>query len=309
MLDMECPWSEPVSEVHAAHYGGCVEFPSAVNGSTGDWAEFLVFGGRDVTLYADEASWMDCNTTGSTTILEPVSKGGRDVMITFNQAGKYYLGSNGSCADGLKVIFSIEGETTNETNALSWADENVFAPDIAANATAGHEAFGKGVYHDRQYDAQLHTACEDDVCLDRNASRGSCYYAGEDFHIGHAVFCDVTEVECCGYVNCSSAEQGNRGKFQNGTSHDYYWYAPGFISGQSGCCHCAASCDFAAQDAAKAESGNEDACEYRDVSSPECQRAPSPWSLEYDTIGYLKCPFPEGTSFSDATVRETVSDE
>ena len=50
---------------------------------------------------------------------------------------------------------------------------------------------------------------------------GSCYDSAT-----HIVSCNVPDVDC-----------------------DGYWYAPGYMSDYSGCCHCECSCDHAAETA------------------------------------------------------------
>ena len=77
--------------------------------------------------------------------------------------------------------------------------------------------------------------CEDQY-YDESQSDGSCYDPTT-----HQVTCDVGHAACDG---------------------DYrYWYAPGYISAWSGCCHCDASCDHAL------ESGAD--CSYYDQESSE----------------------------------------
>ena len=50
---------------------------------------------------------------------------------------------------------------------------------------------------------------------------GSCYDSAT-----HIVSCNVPDIDC-----------------------DGYWYAPGYMSDYSGCCHCECSCDHAAETA------------------------------------------------------------
>mgnify|MGYP001445440828 CR=1 FL=1 len=122
--------------------------------------------------------------------------------------------------------------------------------------------------------------------------------------MGHFVLCDVVEVECCGYIGCSNDE--NRGKFPNGTSHVYYWYAPGYRSSRSNCCHCAAGCNIEESMELRAEDGTEGQCAYRDVSTPDCARATDIDTFESDSIGFLTCEIPEGMTLADAFVRDTA---
>jgi hypothetical protein len=65
---------------------------------------------------------------------------------------------------------------------------------------------------------QYHDGAE--PCVDVGGSAGSCYNAKGD----HSVECNVAEMDCAGS-----------------------FYAPGFVSGMSGCCHCKASCPTAKQ--------------------------------------------------------------
>ncbi|MBT26831.1 MAG: hypothetical protein CML60_10625, partial [Rhodobacteraceae bacterium] len=118
----------------------------------------------------------------------------------------------------------------------------------------------------------------------------------EDFDIGHAIFCDVSEVECCGYMGC--AESDNRGKYVDGTGHSYYHYATGKVS-SSGCCHCLAGCDH---DLETKDVEAEGECTYYDVTNTECQRGPLE-STDSDTVGMLKCGT-NGFAFEDGFVRE-----
>ncbi len=207
--------------------------------------------------------------------------------MTFQVPGTYYLSTSkeGACAAGQKLEVIIKGAKKAETNPTSSA--LIFAPAWHANPGEDDDftAFGKGIFHEKAYDDDLHTTCEADYCLDREESRGSCYYSGEDFHIGHAIFCDVSEVECCGYQGCSVGD--NRGKLVNGTSHGYFYYAPGYKSGGN-CCHCFASCDTTSEIHSAATDGQ---CKYRDVTSKlnDCQRDPDRESMEKTTIGFLSC--------------------
>jgi len=186
-------------------------------------------------------------------------------------------------AGPLKVAIEVTGDSKGPNH---FSDTRFEAHD-ACKTDGPEEDHGKCVYWERADDLALHAACppEAEWCLDFDESRGSCYYSLEDFHIGHAVFCDVSEIECCGYADCGSSE--NRGKFQNGTESGHYWYAPGYVSGMSGCCHCHESCDFSAETATDPTT-----CTYFDVTSSSCQRNPDIDSVNRDTIGYLKCPVP-----------------
>jgi hypothetical protein len=84
--------------------------------------------------------------------------------------------------------------------------------------------------------------CTKPVCYDSHTSRGSCYDAHQDQSFDHAIACDVSEEECCGYEGCGDGDAGNRGKWPNGTVHGFYWYPPGYVgyvSSSESCCHCA----------------------------------------------------------------------
>lgn len=295
---------------------GCEAFPEQINATTGQHIEVVLNAGETITRLVDAEAFGSCNMTGATELIAAPAKGAHDAVYTFNKADTYYLTSAGMggwsgphCAGGLKVKIVVTG-ADNGDNAGS--STGIFAPMAHANPglDADFEPFGKGVYHDRQYDEDLHLACETDAdgfCLDRSESVGSCYYGGEDFHVGHAVFCDVTEVECCGYIGCSAGE--NRGKFANGTSHSYYWYAPGYRSSRDNCCHCAASCDITESDRLRAAAGTEGMCTYYDVTTPDCQRATDMDSIESTTIGFLKCAMPESKTVANAFVREDNQDK
>jgi len=73
---------------------------------------------------------------------------------------------------------------------------------------ATDKTYGKDIYYDKVNEHGLLSKCTHEYCLDRKTSRGSCYYMGPDTqikpYIGHAVFCDVSEEECCGYLGCSA---------------------------------------------------------------------------------------------------------
>ena len=157
--------------------------------------------------------------------------------------------------------------------------------------------FGKDIYYDKVNEQGLLTSCTHDYCLDRKTSRGSCYYMGRHAqvnpYVGHSVFCDVSEEECCGYVGCSSND-------------GYYWYAAGWVSkahstGLATCCHCMASCDHSKE--------QEEACSYYDVTTSDCQRNSTHDSA--DTIGDVKmfgrhtCEVPNNIRESDMYVRYT----
>ena len=298
----------------------CYAYPKNVTANTGSVLELVISAGSDVQDLKSKTAYDACNMTGATELVAMRSKGAvryldsqlprnrtienvtfqlltsptsafnanlqQNFKMTFEVPGTYYLSTSkdGACAAGQKLEVIIKGAKKAETNQPSSAV--IFAPTWHANPGEDDDftAFGKGVFHEKAYDDELHTTCEADYCLDREESRGSCYYAGEDFHIGHAVFCDVSEVECCGYQGCS--DKSNRGKFSNGTSHGYYHYAAGYKSG--GCCHCMASCNLETENHTSAIGGQ---CKYRDVNSKvnDCQRDPDRDSMEANTIGFLTC--------------------
>lgn len=203
------------------------------------------------------------------------------------------------------------------------AEVKNYAPDhTKPHDGADWKAFGKGVYYQRALDHKLHEKCEsDEYCLDFPKSQGSCYFAGEDEHIGHAVFCDVTEEQCCGWVGCSKGWYNEtsgkymRGRFANGTVHMYYFYQPGYMSSVSyrdpskgKCCHCKASCDHSAE---TAEAGT---CEYRDVTTKDCQRDETTPTSAFETDqsantkspGFLKCLLPASKRSAIPMVREII---
>ena len=74
-----------------------------------------------------------------------------------------------------------------------------------------------------------------DTDHDDSVSAGSCY----DMAAGHTVTCDVMEAMC---------------------TSPSMWYSPGYVGG-SGCCHCAASCDHAAETGADCEAQYNDAAD------------------------------------------------
>jgi len=264
--------------------------------------EMVVNSGMDVIALPDEAAFEACDTSSATTLHTARSWGAVNFRYTINIPGTYYLSSNveGNCAAGQKLKVIVEGSKLGDQNGQ--VAEVIFAP--AAHANPGNDddftAFGKGVFHTKAYDDELHTPCKSGTCLDRKESRGSCYYSGEDFHIGHAVFCDVSEEECCGYFGCSSRD--NRAKFLNGTAHGYYWYAPGYLS-RGACCHCLAGCDRSKENETLASGG---VCKYRDITSDDCQRNEKKDDMSYDSVGFLSCPFAAAKSIADTIVREKV---
>jgi len=296
-IDLPCPWRVP------GPYG-CESIPTNTTGVTGEIFEVVLSGNDDVWRVMDATKYDGCDMSGAEE-LTPATKKSQMFRFQINLPGTYLLTSSksDSCANGLKYPLSITGASRGD-NVIS--SENMYAPDhTSPGPNDDWTAFGKGVFHQKAYDDELHTPCvsSDAFCLDRRESRGSCYYSLEDFHIGHAIFCDVSEVECCGYQGCSNEATDDkpsyRGKFSNGTSHGYYFYGPGYTSGRGDeCCHCYASCDV---------SSAASTCTYRDVTHSTCQRAEDRDSLEENTIGFLSCALPDGMTATDATIREEVA--
>merc|ERR1711865_631574 len=196
------------------------------------------------------------------------------------------------------------------------------APDEAWNPPEGaaYQPHGMGIYHYRAHDMALHHMCEvtdeNGFCLDFKQSRGSCYYAGSDPHIGHAIYCDVSEVECCGYENCASKEDDNRGKKPDGEKHNYYYYAAGYMSedrssGKNLCCHCMAGCEMDQEGPENVFTRADPpelvgVCTYYDVSHKDCQRSDTgsdsrdnpdkeSYSDDPNAIGFLRCSLPGAT--------------
>jgi hypothetical protein len=154
------------------------------------------------------------------------------------------------------------------------------------------QRFGKYYFVEKSEVFTLHP-CEKEVCFDAPASRGSCYLSHAGEYFGHAIACDISEVECCGWAGCGGdGDYKKMGKWPNGTSHGYYWFAPGYKSRQSGCCHCAASCPNTALNCTDG---------YWDVTTRDCQRRAE---LGYATsYGYLRCKVPgqaQGTGFKES---------
>merc|ERR1711990_767188 len=239
-VPFDSSWCTPTGGTPSRY--SCSAYPKNVTANTGSVLELVISAGSDVQDLKTKTAYDACDMTGATELVAMRSKGSQDFKMTFQVPGTYYLSTSkeGACAAGQKLEVIIKGAKKAETNPTSSA--LIFAPAWHANPGEDDDftAFGKGIFHEKAYDDDLHTTCEADYCLDREESRGSCYYSGEDFHIGRAIFCDVSEVECCGYQGCSVGD--NRGKLVNGTSHGYFYYAPGYKSGGN-CCHCFAGTD------------------------------------------------------------------
>jgi len=345
-LGSGCGWN-PGGGYYNTPLGGssCTEFNHVLDGTTGDTLGPLQISYDDVVMMAMDdttsgcydttthacsyggteadctGSWTDsclefnydqCVMDGHST-LAPYAEKAHTFTMTFNKPGSYHLTSSadGECAAGLKLDITITGDDLGE-NKIDVEPHYADNHEEHANPGDGDdwEAFGKDVYHDKAYDNLLHSVCESDtICVDYEVSLGSCYFAGEDFDVGHAVFCDVSEVECCGYMGCAADD--NRGKYTDGTSHSYYHYVTGYVSGSSGCCHCFAGCDH---DLETRDLDADGQCTYLDVTLPVgsesapdgCNRGPMD-STEMDTIGYLKCGT-DGFTLEEAMFRELPGD-
>jgi len=312
-LDVGCSWTKPTfdeegGETELSYEGGgygCNGFRHGVTGKVGDWVKFMAQDNDIVQLHpnADHT----CDLTGATKLDEGTTKGVLAFTYEFGTAGTYHFTTTtaGACEAGQKFSVVIDESVANTAAGNVDHSYMMMAPDHThmPGPDDDFEAFGKGVYHDRAYAHDLHTPCNSETfCVDRPVSRGSCYYAGEDFQIGHAVICDVPEVECCGYTGCTA--RANRGKYLDGTtqthsfhlgltqSHSYYWYPPGYLSGGK-CCHCMASCDLLSQ--------HTETCKYRDVTTKDCQRTEDPMSFEEDQIGHQMCAVPGSTDATQDT--------
>jgi hypothetical protein len=290
-------------------YGPAGFCPSNQNltASTGDYLEFTVGAGDDVISFDTSATAYDnCDLGNVQTLVDNTKHSVAGYMIfkmVFNKPGTYYLSSSVTtlCASGVKMKITVSG---TDKGANEFTAFKSFAPSATANPGDDDDfvAFGKGVYHKRAMDHDLTSECSSAYCLDKKVSRGSCYYSGADFHFGHgAILCDVSEEECCGYIGCKGKYKGedtdstNRGKFQNGTYHNYYWYPPSDVD-TGGCCRCFGGCDRSKENSTKAPGG---VCTYRDITSKktatteECQRNVNYDVLDSKSIAYLECPVPD----------------
>jgi len=122
----------------------------------------------------------------------------------------YYDENAGSCKN------AVTGKVTCDVKASQCASPNTWS---AAGALDSDGC----CFCDESCDHSLETGtdCDKGPYADISQSDGSCYAYGG----GSKVYCDVGKHEC---VALSSS---------------YFWYAPGYMSGMSGCCHCDASCD------------------------------------------------------------------
>jgi len=297
-IDLGCPWTIPRG--NSRWSTGCTAFPTNVTGDTGDMLEIAVMYGYKVVMLPDQAAFDACDFSQEVVLTDGLEgyKGQEILTLTINTPGTYYLASNYThCAepgmqyDGVTPAgpLKVAVEVTGDSKGPNSFTVTMFEAHDACKTDGPEEDHGKCVYWERTHDLDLHAPCPESAgwCKDFSESRGSCYYSLEDFHIGHAVFCDVSEIECCGYPDCSSRDLGNRGKFQNGTTSGHYWYPPGYVSGMGGCCHCHSSCDHSLE-----TKEDPSMCTYYDVTSTSCQRNPDFESAGYDTIGFLKCSVP-----------------
>ena len=149
---------------------------------------------------------------------------------------KGHVGSDGCCLCDSNCDHSLE---TADPKTCNYADANAggcysvsthtITCDVAETTCTGsggyfYAANSKGsdgcCFCDEGCDhsAETGTDCQLKGYADESQSDGSCYDPTT-----HQVTCDVGHAACDG---------------------DYrYWFAPGYISAWSGCCHCDASCD------------------------------------------------------------------
>jgi len=262
------------------------EWEEEYTGTTGEILKVVIAADFDIVAVPSQFALQNCEMSGATTL---VGKRSKAVLarVRFDNPGTYYLTStngSGGCQTGLRMKLVISGEKvagSDDTNPASV--EYMYAPDHSKPGSEDDfQAFGKGVWYHRAHDVALNKACEAETyCLDRPApSKGSCYYQSEDYHIGWNTFCDVGEVECCGFEGC-----GKRDGYHKEPStdfHGYFWFPPGH-TGPSGCCYCMAGCDMSKQDIG--------GCAYHDVTERNCQRS-EPDGLGYGAIGGLTCKIP-----------------
>ena len=260
------------------------EWDEEYTGKTGDIFKAIVSKNFDIVSVPTIFALQECEMGEAVTLVGKRTKAVQ-ARIRFDNPGTYYLtSSNGQCNQGLQMKLVISGDKVpGSTDKNPATVEYMYAPDHANPGTEDDfQAFGKGVWYDRAHNPKLNSKCEAETyCLDAPApSRGSCYYQAEDFHVGFNTYCDVGEVECCGYEGC-----GKRDGYHKEPStefHGYFWFPPGYKSG-SGCCYCMGGCDMSAQDA--------ESCRYFDVTHRDCQRG-DPDSLADNTIGHESCKIP-----------------
>eukprot|EP00629_Pelagomonadales_sp_RCC1024_P015250 CAMPEP_0119263590 /NCGR_PEP_ID=MMETSP1329-20130426/2947_1 /TAXON_ID=114041 /ORGANISM="Genus nov. species nov., Strain RCC1024" /LENGTH=372 /DNA_ID=CAMNT_0007263303 /DNA_START=54 /DNA_END=1172 /DNA_ORIENTATION=- len=142
-------------------------------------------------------------------------------------AGRRLATSAGSCRTIEYALGQIACDVSEAACAASPTDLDTvpqwFAPGTVASTGCCH--CGASCDHTKEtavgcsakyYDPKTNDEDHGDHSGDKMTSAGSCYDPAS-----HAVSCDVAEAGC------------EAGKF---------WYAPGYV-GNSGCCHCGASCD------------------------------------------------------------------
>jgi len=265
------------------------EWDDEYTGNTGDIFKVVVASNFDIVRLPSAYAMQVCDMSGATTLVKKRTKAVQ-ARIRFDNPGTYYLtSSNGQCDEGLKMMLVISGDKVGTSDKNPVTVEYMYAPNHANPGTEDDfQAFGKGVFYERAHNPKLNSKCEADTyCLDAPApSKGSCYYQSEDFHIGWNTYCDVGEVECCGYEGC-----GKRDGYHKEPStefHGYFWFPPGYKASGSGCCYCMAGCDMSQQET--------DSCAYLDVTTSDCQRT-DPDGLGEKSIGQLSCFIPgKGTS-------------
>ena len=120
----------------------------------------------------------------------------------------YYDTSAGSCYEhGVGVTCDVKQSTCEA------AGNTYYAPGYVGSSGCCH--------CDESCDHTKETAANCKASYyDQSQSDGSCYDS-----TSHQVTCDV------GHADCDAL--------------GHAWYAPGYISGRSGCCHCSDSCNHA----------------------------------------------------------------
>lgn len=261
--------------------------------TTGQIFKSIIPKNFDVVRVPSILALQNCDMSNAETLVARRTKA-VVARIRFDNPGTYFLTtSNGQCNKGLLFNIDVTGEKVpGSTDKNPVSVEYMYAPDHAnPGSEDDFQAFGKGVYFQKAYDNKLNEKCTADTwCLDTPTSKGSCYYMAEDYHMGWSTFCDVSEIECCGYTGCGDREGQHKGSDE---FHGYFWQAPGFRS-KSGCCYCAASCDMSTQDSM---------CSYNDVTHSGCQRTMARDGLDDNTIGDLVCKIPGRNSASDYVLR------
>ena len=261
--------------------------------TTGQIFKSIIAKNFDVVALPGDMALQTCDISNSETLVQKRTKA-VVARIRFDNPGLYYLTtSNGQCNQGLKFHLNVTGDKVpGSTDKNPVSIEYMYAPDHAnPSSEDSFQAFGKGVYFQKAYDKKLNEKCTADTwCLDTPTSKGSCYYQAEDYHMGWSQFCDVSEIDCCGYTGCGDREGQHKGSEE---FHGYFWYGPG-TKGPTGCCYCAAGCDLEKQDKR---------CRYTDVTHSTCQRTEARDGLTDNTIGDLSCMIPSKNSATDYVLR------